>query len=439
MWSPIIEDDLVAYSTHWDIRPIHFMEPPYARMLVYSFNFAKTESGDYDVYDSKDFRCKYLFADGRSREVKGTVRTGGGLPGGEGAFYILCPAKGIATSAQDAPDSVSILCKGCEAHWTHEVGGRGLGWHKDALSSAFTSLVIFFICPFGRQIWGREGLERLFNKEDPPKRGELAVCVRSAFGPLDQPLRMAQFLMYYTAAGAGQFTFYNSRGMAPRTLKVLGAAQRLGMPVEVLPWNAFESWGRHRVAEYNQYMAINACLYWNMHRFRHVAVVDIDEFIVDRGGGAGGATPSLLSLLARLEAREPGASAYAFLHSFAFPLAAPADGKADRLARAFEILRPARAAAPLANGDRGKMILRTDAVVSAMVHMAGETVRDVWPTVVPVEDAQLLHFRGGAPEGGGEGLRASTELLGFRERIAAHPLVDSLLDAAGVPREAEGA
>jgi hypothetical protein len=136
----------------------------------------------------------------------------------------------------------------------------------------------------------------------PPGRGNLSVCVRPFLGPFGDPLQMAQFILYYTIAGAQHFTFYDPGGLNPAATRILRLAQAAGVSLEILPWNEY-----HDLHEGNQvclgfvqvcsvvlfrlpeapdcpmqFGAITACVLWNMHRYKYVAIVDVDEYVISR-------------------------------------------------------------------------------------------------------------------------------------------------------------
>jgi hypothetical protein len=88
----------------------------------------------------------------------------------------------------------------------------------------------------------------------------------------------------------------------PLQMRVLEAASRLGMSIELLQcgWYTVPDWPyKPRV---NQFVGINDCIYWNRYRFEHIAIVDTDEFISPRS------TETLPHYMKSVESRVPNVS-----------------------------------------------------------------------------------------------------------------------------------
>ena len=72
--------------------------------------------------------------------------------------------------------------------------------------------------------------------DDSKKLKELAVCVRPMFGNFNNYQQLASFLMYYWAAGAEHFVFYNAGATTPRMLEIFKLARNSGMSIELRSW-----------------------------------------------------------------------------------------------------------------------------------------------------------------------------------------------------------
>jgi hypothetical protein len=59
-------------SAHWDIRPLHDMEPPYVRLMVTSLEQVRTKAGP-DMYDKHNFTCRFYFDNSTTAEVPGRI------------------------------------------------------------------------------------------------------------------------------------------------------------------------------------------------------------------------------------------------------------------------------------------------------------------------------------------------------------------------------
>lgn len=210
--------------------------------------------------------------------------------------------------------------------------------------------------------------------------------------------------------GVDHFTFYNTNGMAPNVVDVVEQARHHGLSIDVLPWNL----QRSNIA-FNQYLAINACIYWQSPYYEHSVVVDTDEYIVARG-------PDILSLpkmLAGLDEKHPNSACYLFRHFlFARPknVTQQDDSAFDLFAftaRQSELFHPQ---------TRSKVICKSERVVTSTVHTSAEILDAYEEIIVDPDFAGLFHFR---PEGLGyvTSFSADTEMLKMRSLFMGHPLV----------------
>jgi hypothetical protein len=113
LWSPIIQDALIGYTAHWDVRALHGLQPPYVRILATALNMSR-------INVTMRFECKFYYDNGTTALTWGSLvehKTNLG-------FFMLCPAHGLVHGDRDAPSSVSILCRECQSQWTFEVGLR---------------------------------------------------------------------------------------------------------------------------------------------------------------------------------------------------------------------------------------------------------------------------------------------------------------------------
>lgn len=86
----------------------------------------------------------------------------------------------------------------------------------------------------------------------------------------------------YYNAGSGpkqQQTQNNSNSNVP--LRRLESLHYSKPTVEILPWN-LRMRSQKEIRTEGLFAALNDCLYRNMYRFKYLALVDLDEFIVPR-------------------------------------------------------------------------------------------------------------------------------------------------------------
>lgn len=116
MWSPIIENTVIAYSAHWDIRKVHGMMPPFVRLHAFVLDPLKMR----DVLRT-NVTCRFWDYNGSSSVVPASFdrHLTDAMP-----LFILCPCEHLVEGYTSLPQSVSLECAGCESHWTFEVRTR---------------------------------------------------------------------------------------------------------------------------------------------------------------------------------------------------------------------------------------------------------------------------------------------------------------------------
>lgn len=142
----------------------------------------------------------------------------------------------------------------------------------------------------------------------------IAVCVKPFHFSYDQALYLMEYLEFYALLGVSHFTFYNHT-LGPRASCVLDSYQRGLVPgnltafdleplqpvevannatprvlkslhyqrptVSILPWN-LRMRSQKEIRTEGLFAALNDCLYRTMYRYKYLALVDLDEFIVPR-------------------------------------------------------------------------------------------------------------------------------------------------------------
>ncbi len=107
------------------------------------------------------------------------------------------------------------------------------------------------------------------------KRSDFAVCIPPLFGYIPSTT-LIEFVELTKILGAQHFIFYAHQ--VPREIqKVLRYYEHIGVAT-VIPWDLPIQ--DKQIWYHGQLLAINDCLYRNMHRFQYLAFNDIDEFIV---------------------------------------------------------------------------------------------------------------------------------------------------------------
>lgn len=152
----------------------------------------------------------------------------------------------------------------------------------------------------------------------PPPSGDnipdrIAVCVKPLHFNYDQALYLMEYLEFYALLGVSHFTFYNhtlgphascvlenyQNGLVPgnltaHDLEALTPAEAANNAtprvlrtqyqrptVSILPWN-LRMRSQKEIRTEGLFAALNDCLYRTMYRYKYLALVDLDEFIVPR-------------------------------------------------------------------------------------------------------------------------------------------------------------
>ena len=214
-------------------------------------------------------------------------------------------------------------------------------------------------------------------------------------------------------------------------------------------------------------MGINACTYWQMPYFRHVAVIDIDEFLTPRhhqpppppppdvnstaplpaNANANDTTlaptPVPFTNITRfadyldgLDAAHPEAAGFVFQNNFLFPYDGT-DPEFDDVDLPFDVFHVTERNGPFPHGQRSKVVLRPERVLSTEIHTAERNVGGGFTDVnVPDAEAALFHYRRGdhmmSPGGKGRDL----EMLRYLPAVRSHPLLAPLMAAVGQNTEA---
>lgn len=211
--------------------------------------------------------------------------------------------------------------------------------------------------------------------------------------------------------GISHFTFYNTNGMAPNVINVVEEARRYGLSIEVLPWNYQSS----RTHEYDQYMAINACLYWQAPFFDHSLMVDLDEYIVARGPEI----RSIPEMLAELDEKHPNAASYLFRHFLFHPI----DNVMQRDPGAIELFSVnTRHNESYLPGKRSKVICKSDRVITSTIHTIAESMDPYKETPIDPNFAAMFHFRSKDLGDASLVFSVDTEMMKFYDLFMNHPL-----------------
>ncbi|KAH8351976.1 hypothetical protein KR084_000971 [Drosophila pseudotakahashii] len=270
----------------------------------------------------------------------------------------------------------------------------------------------------------------------PPPSGDnipdrIAVCVKPLHFNYDQALYLMEYLEFYALLGVSHFTFYNHT-LGPHASCVLQSYQQGLVPgnltahdleplspadaannatprvlrtqyqrptVSILPWN-LRMRSQKEIRTEGLFAALNDCLYRTMYRYKYLALVDLDEFIVPRYSDT--LNELIGSLNQRFRNRNTGA--YSFQNAFYYlqfaddNLASSGiEGGNDQLASVRASLvtqRKTRRRYKLhPQKQRSKYICKPEAVVEAGNHFVWEFAPGKGSLNVPPKEAILQHYR----------------------------------------------
>ncbi|XP_075170257.1 uncharacterized protein LOC142242577 [Haematobia irritans] len=252
------------------------------------------------------------------------------------ACFVLCP---VRPQEYDVPQYVSIVARlrappgnllelrntdwdrdftqMREPHTNNQTSSNGVGG-KSTTITTMPSMQIKF--PTDNEI-----------------KDDIAICVKPFHFNYDQSLFLMEYLEFYALMGVSHFTFYNHtigphancilehyvRGDIPgnstaedifdinATPKILKSLNYHKPTIEILPWN-LRMRSQKEIRTEGLFAALNDCLYRTMYRYKYLALVDLDEFIVPRQ------VDTLNELLSSLNnrARNRNTGAYSFQNAF---------------------------------------------------------------------------------------------------------------------------
>lgn len=98
----------------------------------------------------------------------------------------------------------------------------------------------------------------------------------------DKALRLIEYIELNFLLGVQHFTFYNHT-VGPHVECVLNhyLKQKESPTVDVLEWN-LDLRSQKEIRTEGLLAALNDCLYRNMYKYKYLALVDLDEFIIPR-------------------------------------------------------------------------------------------------------------------------------------------------------------
>lgn len=295
----------------------------------------------------------------------------------------------------------------------------------------------------------------------------IGVCVKPLHFNYDQALYMLEFLELNNLLGVSHFTFYNHtigpkascilqhyvNGDLPPLITPFASVsdqtsksstesndvhikemdstntsyQKPKITVNILPWN-LRMRSQKEIRTEGLFASLNDCLYRSMYRYSHVALIDLDEFIIPHHND------TLIDLINWLSKRinNRNTGAYSFQNAFFYLQFADDDpmfegsSPAVDLRAALTTQRKTRRRSKLhPQKQRSKYICKPEAVIEAGNHFVWEFCPGRGSLNVPADAAILHHYR--VCEFGGDDCIKSPSVV---DRTA-HRYSKRLLDRVG--------
>lgn len=258
---------------------------------------------------------------------------------------------------------------------------------------------------------------------------KIAVCVKPLHFNYDQALYMLEFLELNNLLGVSHFTFYNHTigqkaqcvlqhymdGKIPQHFAVnstgrpnhgdknatsdnattSGVTRLPQITVDLLPWN-LKMKSQKEIRTEGLFASLNDCLYRSMYRYSHVALIDLDEFIIPRHNDT--ISEMLEWLSKRINNKNTGA--YSFQNAFFYLQFANDETIYDKkssnpqLRASLVTQKKTRRRQKLhPQKQRSKYICKPEAVIEAGNHFVWEFCPGRGSLNVPSNSAILHHYR----------------------------------------------
>ncbi|CAG9824682.1 unnamed protein product [Phaedon cochleariae] len=210
------------------------------------------------------------------------------------------------------------------------------------------------------------------------------------YAPSLQAIQILEFIELNRLMGVDHFTFYDHT-TGPQVACLLRDYVSRGVAT-VLPWR-LDMASQKDIRTEGLFAALNDCLYRSMYKYSHVALIDLDEYVVPKYNHT---LPQLIDYLSRrMNTRTTGS--FSFQNAF-FYLQWSDDAAVaafdDPVAANLVTLRKTRRRSKLhPHKQRSKYICRPEVTVEAGNHFVWEFVPGHGTLNVPADAAILHHYR----------------------------------------------
>lgn len=316
------------------------------------------------------------------------------------AYYLLCPL-----DDQNVPTAVSILKKKLPKKNEKDTNEKS----KDNDALIFHALGNFVLVQNNLK-FKRENDQSLSNDLNNlnGQNDKIAICVKPFHYDYNKLDNLIEFIELNKLLGIDHFLFYNHT-IGPKVDCLLNQYIKQTDLVTVLSWQNLDMKSQEEIRTEGIFASLNDCVYRTMYRFKYVAMIDLDEFIVPHLDG------NLKLLLNRLVnysvSKDHKAGAFSFKNAF-FYLQWPDDPEYLKLANAnpgrqanekstknnlpvylTTLAKTRRRATLHSHRERSKLIVVPDYIVEVGNHFVWQFLPNKHSFHIDEKAAFLHHYR----------------------------------------------
>ncbi|XP_067141214.1 uncharacterized protein [Centruroides vittatus] len=235
------------------------------------------------------------------------------------------------------------------------------------------------------------------NKENLSiSKGNMAVCVKPLHYSYNRAVWLVEFIEFYSLMGVQHFYFYNHT-VGRDVDAVLRSYINQGK-VTVLPWN-LDIKSQKEIRTEGIFASLNDCLFRTMYRFKYVAMVDFDEFIVPKKHNDYSSLLKDLEKSSRMKKGKPGS--FVFRNTF-FYLYWENDTRAygilpetlpGNIPYLLTQYKTKRMRGTMRYGSRSKFIVIPERALEVGNHVVWKHMSGSFPVLVSEKVALLHHYR----------------------------------------------
>ena len=288
------------------------------------------------------------------------------------AYYLLCPL----AEHGEVPVAVSILKRKQQPKKSENDEENELN-AKESDELVLHALGNFVLVQ--NNLKHKQGNEE--NVEESPEKNRMALCVKPLHYDYNKLDNLIEFIELNTILGIDHFLFYNHT-VGPKVDCLLRHYATTTDRITVLPWHRLDMKSQQEIRTEGIFASLNDCLYRTMYRFKYVAMIDLDEFLIPHQDDD---LKVLLSRLTSLPLAKNRAGAFSFQNAF-FYLQWPDDPKYSQLSGVptanhlpvylTTLAKSRRKAIAHSHRQRSKLILLPDATVEVGNHFVSNSSPD---------------------------------------------------------------